>query len=52
MEDLLVVGAELVATMDREDREIHGGWVALVHQGTEDIIRRHRRAAAIIQGVD
>lgn len=25
---------------------------ALVHQGTEEIIRRHRRAAAVIQGVD
>ena len=29
MEDLLVVGADLVATMDGDDREIRGGWVAV-----------------------
>jgi cytosine/adenosine deaminase-related metal-dependent hydrolase len=27
--DLLVTGAELVATLDHEDREISGGWVAV-----------------------
>ncbi|EFC82448.1 8-oxoguanine deaminase [Parafrankia sp. EUN1f] len=27
--DLLVIGAELVATVDAERREIHGGWVAI-----------------------
>jgi len=29
--DLLVTGAELVATMDTERRELRGGWVAVTH---------------------
>ena len=29
MADLVVTGAELVATMDGERREIVGGWVAI-----------------------
>ena len=35
--DLLVTGAELLATMDQDDREISGGWVAITDGLVSDI---------------